>query len=73
MVFSRLGLWHVVHCDEQIDWIAQHKTRMAAPRVPENEHRHEPTGFQPAAFRSAWARLNALPQVDEGVHGRPLF
>jgi alanine racemase len=22
-------------------------------------------GFTPAAFRSAWARLNALPQVDE--------
>jgi alanine racemase len=24
---SRLGLWHVVHCDEQIDMLAAHKTQ----------------------------------------------
>ena len=24
---SRLDLWHVVHCDEQIDWLAAHKTQ----------------------------------------------
>ena len=23
---SRLGLWHAVHCAEQIDWLAAHKT-----------------------------------------------
>jgi alanine racemase len=23
---SRLDLWHVVHCTEQIDWLAAHKT-----------------------------------------------
>src|SRR6188768_4341640 len=23
---SRLGLWHTVHCDEQIDMLAMHKT-----------------------------------------------
>ena len=23
---SRLNLWHVVHCSEQIDWLAAHKT-----------------------------------------------
>jgi alanine racemase len=25
---SRLGLWHAVHCDEQIDWLAAHKTQV---------------------------------------------
>jgi alanine racemase len=24
---SRLDLWHVVHCAEQIDWLAAHKTQ----------------------------------------------
>jgi alanine racemase len=24
---SRLDLWHTVHCDEQIDWLAAHKTQ----------------------------------------------
>ena len=26
---SRLDLWHTVHCDEQIDWLATHKTQVA--------------------------------------------
>jgi alanine racemase len=42
---SRLDLWHVVHCAEQIDWLAAHKTHAAAPRVPEDEQRHEPAGL----------------------------
>ncbi|HZN46844.1 MAG TPA: alanine racemase, partial [Ramlibacter sp.] len=25
---SRLGLWHTVHCDEQVDWLAAHKTQV---------------------------------------------
>ena len=25
---SRLGLWHVVHCNEQIDMLAAHKTQV---------------------------------------------
>ena len=25
---SRLGLWHTVHCDQQIDWLAAHKTQV---------------------------------------------
>ena len=24
---SRLGLWHAVHCAQQIDWLARHKTQ----------------------------------------------
>ncbi|MCK7493339.1 MAG: alanine racemase [Comamonadaceae bacterium] len=63
---SRLDLWHVVHCAEQIDWLAAHKTHQPAPRVPEDEQRHEPAGLHAdAPSARAWARLNALPQVDE--------
>ena len=62
---SRLHLWHTVHCNEQIDWLAAHKT-LAPHRVflKLNSGMNR-LGFKPAAFRSAWARLNALPQVDE--------
>ncbi len=62
---SRLGLWHVVHCDEQIDWIAQHKTEWPHRVFLKMNTGMNRLGFQPAAFRSAWARLSALPQVEE--------
>ena len=39
---SRLNLWHTVHHEAQIDWLAAHKTATAAPRVPEAQQRHEP-------------------------------
>ncbi|WP_332749020.1 alanine racemase [Hydrogenophaga sp.] len=62
---SRLHLWHTVHCAEQIDWLAAHKT-LAPHRVflKLNSGMNR-LGFTPNGFRSAWARLNALPQVDE--------
>ena len=62
---SRLHLWHTVHCTEQVDWLAAHKT-LAPHRVflKLNSGMNR-LGFTPSAFRSAWARLNALPQVDE--------
>ena len=47
---SRLNLWHVVHREEQIDWLAAHKTRAAAAGVPEDEQRHEPAGLHAAAL-----------------------
>ena len=28
---SRLGLWHTVHCDAQIDMLAAHKTQVPEP------------------------------------------
>ena len=62
---SRLGLWHVVHCDEQIDWIAQHKTEWPHHVFLKMNTGMNRLGFKPPAFRSAWARLSALPQVDE--------
>jgi alanine racemase len=62
---SRLGLWHVVHCSEQVDWLAAHKTHAPHRVFLKMNSGMNRLGFTPAAFRSAFARLNALPQVDE--------
>ena len=62
---SRLNLWHVVHSSEQIDWLAAHKTHQPHRVFLKLNSGMNRLGFTPAAFRSAWARLNALPQVDE--------
>ncbi|MBI3154286.1 MAG: alanine racemase [Burkholderiales bacterium] len=64
-VCSRLDLWHVVHCDAQIDWLAAHKTERAQRVFLKMNSGMNRLGFAPAAFRSAWARLSALPQVEE--------
>ena len=62
---SRLGLWHAVHCDEQIDMLATHKTHVPQRVFLKMNSGMNRLGFTPERFRSAWARLNALPQVDE--------
>ena len=62
---SRLNLWHVVHCTEQIDWLAAHKTQAPQRVFLKMNSGMNRLGFRPDAFRAAWARLNALPQVDE--------
>ena len=62
---SRLNLWHVVHCAEQIDWLAAHKTHQPQRVFLKMNSGMNRLGFKPAAYRSAWARLNALTQVDE--------
>jgi alanine racemase len=62
---SRLGLWHVVHCDEQIDWLSAHKTHQPHQVMLKMNSGMNRLGFRPEAFRTAWARLCALPQVDE--------
>jgi alanine racemase len=62
---SSLNLWHVVHCQEQIDWLAAHKTQQPQRVFLKLNSGMNRLGFCPAAFRSAWARLAALPQVDE--------
>jgi alanine racemase len=62
---SRLGLWHVVHQEQQIDWLAAHKTHVPHRVFLKMNSGMNRLGFAPQAFRSAWARLNALPQVDE--------
>jgi alanine racemase len=62
---SRLQLWHVVHHDAQIDWLAAHKTQAPHRVFLKMNSGMNRLGFRPEAYRSAWARLNALPQVDE--------
>ncbi len=62
---SRLNLWHVVHCDEQIGWLASHKTHQPHRVFLKMNSGMNRLGFRGPALRSAWARLNALPQVDE--------
>lgn len=62
---SRLGLWHAVHCNEQIDWLAAHKTHMPHRVFLKLNSGMNRLGFRAEAFRGAWARLDALPQVDE--------
>ncbi len=62
---SRLNLWHTVHCDEQIDMLALHKTHEPHRVFLKMNSGMNRLGFAPARYRAAWTRLNALPQVDE--------
>ena len=62
---SRLDLWHVVHCQEQIDMLATHKTHVPHRVFLKMNSGMNRLGFRPEHFRAAWMRLNALPQVDE--------
>jgi alanine racemase len=62
---SRLSLWHVVHCEQQIDWLAAHKTHQPHRVFLKMNSGMNRLGFVPEFLRTAWARLDALPQVDE--------
>jgi alanine racemase len=62
---SRLGLWHVVHCREQIDMLAAHKTQSPHRVFLKMNSGMNRLGFKPERYRAAWTRLEALPQVDE--------
>lgn len=65
---SRLSLWHAVHCDEQIDMLAAHKTQVPQRVFLKLNSGMNRLGFTPERYRSSWARLNALTQVDEISH-----
>ena len=62
---SRLGLWHTVHCNAQIDWLAAHKTQQPHRVYLKMNSGMNRLGFTPERFRAAWIRLDALPQVEE--------
>jgi alanine racemase len=62
---SRLDLWHTVHCDEQIDMLATHKTNVPHRIFLKMNTGMNRLGFTPQRYRAAWTRLNALTQVDE--------
>lgn len=62
---SRLQLWHTVHHETQIDWLAVHKTEWPHRVFLKMNTGMNRLGFLPDAFRHAWLRLSALPQVEE--------
>ncbi len=61
---SRLDLWHTVHHEAQIDWLAQHKTQRPHQVFLKLNSGMNRLGFAPGAFRAAWQRLSGLTQVD---------
>ena len=63
---SRLDLWHTVHCEAQIDWLAKHKTHTPQQVFLKLNSGMNRLGFTPQTFRSAWLRLSGLTQV-EGI------
>lgn len=65
---SRLDLWHTVHCEQQIDMLAAHKTNVPQRVFLKMNSGMNRLGFAPTQYRAAWTRLNALPQVDEISH-----
>src|SRR6218665_175509 len=62
---SRLNLWHVIHRDAQIDWLAAHKSAAPQRVVLKLNSGMNRLGFAPDAYRAAWLRLSGLTQVDE--------
>jgi alanine racemase len=62
---SRLGLWHTVHCDEQVEMLAMHKTHQPHRVFLKLNSGMNRLGFAPQRYRAAWTRLSALPQVEE--------
>jgi len=64
-ICSRLGLWHVVHCNQQIDMLAAHKTQQPQRVFLKMNSGMNRLGFKPERYRAAWTRLNALTQIDE--------
>ncbi len=62
---SRLDLWHTIHREAQIDWLAAHKTARPQRVFLKLNSGMNRLGFTPEQFRAAYARLAALPQVGE--------
>lgn len=61
---STLQLWHVVHHAAQLDWLAAHKTQQPHHVYLKLNSGMNRLGFHAAELRAAWARLQAMPQVD---------
>jgi alanine racemase len=64
---SRLDLWHTVHREAQIDWLAAHKTQRPHQVFLKLNSGMNRLGFGPSAFRAAWQRLSGLTQVESIV------
>ena len=62
---SRLALWHTVHREAQIDWLAAHKTHAAHHVYLKVNSGMNRLGFRPEACAAAFQRLSALSQVEQ--------
>ena len=62
---SRLHLWHAIHSEHQIDWLAAHKLQLPQHVFLKLNSGMNRLGFKPQAFRAAWQRLSQMPQVDD--------
>ena len=62
---SRLHLWHVIHCEQQMNWLAAHKLNLPQRVFLKLNSGMNRLGFTPLAFRAAWQRLSSLPQVED--------
>lgn len=62
---SRLNLWHTVHREAQIDWLAAHKAQHPQHVFLKLNSGMNRLGFAPGHFRAAYARLQALPQAGD--------
>jgi alanine racemase len=65
---SRLNLWHVIHTEQQIEWLAAHKTNEPQRVFLKLNSGMNRLGFPLERYRAAYVRLSALPQVDEISH-----
>ncbi len=61
---SRLNLWHTVHREAQIDWLAAHKTHVPHQVFLKMNSGMNRLGFRPGHFQHAWQRLSGLTQVE---------
>ena len=61
---SRLNLWHTVHHEAQIDWLAAHKTHLPHQVFLKMNSGMNRLGFRPAHYQHAWRRLSGLTQVE---------
>jgi alanine racemase len=64
---SRLALWHVIHREEQIDWLAAHKAARPQRVFLKMNSGMNRLGLRPEAYRAAWLRLSGLTQVEDIV------
>ncbi len=62
---SRLQLWHAIHSEQQIDWLAAHKVQHPQRVFLKLNSGMNRLGFRPQAFRAAWQRLSQMPQVED--------
>ena len=59
---------HAVHCEEQIEWLAAHHAQAPHSVFLKLNSGMNRLGFAPQAYRSAYARLAALPLAERQAY-----